>query len=92
MKIGKTTLILVVLATVAGCASNAERLLAAGHDPAYVQGFDHGESSGLSAAGHPYMAFIKDTHRYESDSQYRQGWDDGYSGGKSQYETIRRTN
>lgn len=81
----------VVTILLAGCASTSERMLAAGYDPSYAVGYEHGESSGTSAAGHPYVRFTKDTHRYESDSQYRQGWDDGYRAGMSQYETIRRT-
>lgn len=73
---------------VAGCVSTREQMQAAGFNPAYIDGYCDGESSGKYAAGNPYTPFIKNTYRFEKDNQYQQGWTDGYSTGKSQYEAL----
>ena len=75
-----------------GCVPqfNKEQWIKAGYDPIYVDGYEHGRLSGLVAAGHPYSHFQKDTHRYENDSQYKQGWNDGFTVAKGDYESIGR--
>jgi len=86
--------ILFVLLTIflAGCApSIREQMAASGYDPKYIDGYEHGWGSGYVAAGHPYHKFIKDTHRFESDSQYQQGWTDGFNTAKGRYESIQRS-
>lgn len=65
-------------------------MLADGYAPAYVDGFLDGEHSGYRAAGDPYHPTVKDTSRYKNDSEYRRGWDDGYSNAKKNYQNIRR--
>lgn len=74
---------------VAGCMSTREQMQAAGYNPAYVDGYCDGESSGQYAAGDIYSPFIKKTYRFEKDSQYQQGWNGGYSTGKGRYEAAR---
>lgn len=73
-----------------GCVSTHDTLIKAGHDPAYADGFSDGEESGYFAARNPYCRFTKDTHRFDSDSQYRQGWNDGYDAAKTHYQSLRR--
>lgn len=72
------------------CTSDGTRnqMLRQGYDPSYSSGFADGESSGYVAAGHPYYRFTKDTKRFESDSQYRQGWNDGFQVAKGRYDAI----
>jgi len=84
------TICLLLIAS--GCPPliDKEQWLKAGYDPNYVDGYADGHSSGLVAGGHPYSHFQKDTHRYENDSQYRQGWNDGFAVGKGSYESIGR--
>ena len=75
-----------------GClTSPREDFIKAGYDPNYADGYEHGWFSGHVAAGYPYCSFQKNTHRYENDSQYKQGWDDGFAVGKGRYESIGRS-
>ncbi len=79
----------VTLAVGSGCISIREQMLKRGFDPSYVDGYEQGYASGQSAAGHIYAQFQKDTHRFERDSQYQQGWSDGFQVGKARFESIR---
>lgn len=74
--------------TVAACATALDNVPAG--PPAYRAGFAAGCDSGYVAAGHPYYSFTKDVYRYDSDSLYRQGWDDGQTTCKGSYESIQR--
>ena len=78
------------LILVVGCPPviNRTQWIEAGYDSNYVDGYEAGQYSGYVAAGHPYSHFQKDTHRYESDSQYKQGWDDGFAVSKGKYEAL----
>lgn len=53
-------------------------------------GYAEGCDSGKSAAGHVYARFRKDVARFGSDALYAQGWDNGFSVCKGQYESIAR--
>ena len=53
--------------------------------PAYADGYEDGTSSGYNAARGRPSGVRRDTYRYESDTDYRQGWDDGYSVSKRDY-------
>ena len=75
-------LLLVVIAvstTMSGCTSTRDGFIRAGYDPAYADGYEDGHSSGYYAARRNSSRVTKDTQRYGSDSEYRRGWDDGYS-------------
>jgi len=86
------TICLIAILLIAGCPPIINRVqwIAAGYDPAYVDGYVDGQYSGYVAAGHPYSHFQKDTLRYENDAQYRQGWNDGFAVAKGSYESIGR--
>ena len=56
---------------------------------AFRAGYGDGCNSGLVAAGHPYYRFTKDTYRYDEDRLYRQGWNDGMTICKGEYDAIR---
>ena len=57
----------------------------------YRQGYRDGCDCGYVAAGHPYYKYRKDVYRYQDESLYKQGWDDGYDMCKSRYESIGRS-
>lgn len=56
--------------------------------PSFQQGYKAGCDSGYVAGGHPYYRFNKDAGRYDADSLYRQGWEDGFRVCKGQYDSI----
>lgn len=49
------------------------------HDkpPGYQDGFMNGCGSGFQQGGDEGYLYFKDLRRYESDEQYRKGWQDG---------------
>ena len=57
---------------------------------AYRTGYASGCDSGYVAAGHPYYSFKKAVNKYDRDSIYRQGWDDGFAVCKGRYDNITR--
>ncbi|VXD01685.1 conserved hypothetical protein [Pseudomonas sp. 8Z] len=67
----------VLLATVVGCQSLRQSMLAADYPPAFVDGFEAGCNSGRAAAG-PLGGFEKAVTRYQAEPLYAQGWDDGF--------------
>ncbi|WP_336512662.1 hypothetical protein [Stutzerimonas stutzeri] len=69
---------LLVGATLAGCQSTAQGLLAAGSPPDYAAGFDAGCSSGRQAAG-MLASYRKDPTRFRAQPLYADGWEDGYA-------------
>lgn len=86
----KIVLGILVLA-LAGCATDmrkVDRDVGAGQPPAYKEGYAAGCDSGYVAAGHPYYKFRKDVSRFAADDLYKQGWGDGYSVCKGQYDAI----
>jgi len=69
-----------------GCATQKERLLSEGYSLSYAEGFDDGCYSGDKAVDDVYKQVVKDTERFEHDSQYAQGWSDGYTQCKTKQE------
>jgi hypothetical protein len=53
-----------------------------GHNQSYITGFHDGRHSGLKEAGNHYEQYIKDTERFKSDADYRNGWLAGEAEGK----------
>ena len=62
--------------------SRREQMLNQGQSVEYIDGYDAGYVSGQWADNYTYCHFKLNPHRYDSDSQYKQGWDDGYRDGK----------
>ena len=52
-------------------------MLDEGYPPEFVDGYQAGCASGRSAAGE-MARYQKALDRYDLESRYRQGWDDGY--------------
>lgn len=73
-----------------GCATEAERMAKEGYPPGYTHGYDDGCHSGKMAGGNVFEHMKKDVHRYGSDSDYKQGWDDGFGACEKQQEVTDR--
>ena len=54
-------------------------------------GYADGCESGKDAAGALYSRFRKDVVRFDTDRLYAQGWDNGFSVCKGQYESVSRS-
>ncbi|QFU76120.1 hypothetical protein EY643_10855 [Halioglobus maricola] len=65
---------LVILATLSGCGTTDSTLQQQGHNQSYITGFHDGRHSGMKEGGNNYEHYIKDTERFASDEEYRQGW------------------
>ena len=78
------------LLLLSGCVTHKETMIKEGYPLSYAEGFDDGCHSGNKAAGSLFDQFKKDIKRFESDSQYAQGWSDGFRQCESQQEAIQR--
>ena len=79
-----------VILYLTGCASQKEIMLKQGYPPAYAEGYQDGCNSGNNAAGSIVDQFKKNIQRYEQDSNYRQGWDDGYKQCKAKQDSFQQ--
>ena len=61
-----------------------------GYPLAYDDGFDDGCHSGNKAGGSLFDQFKKDVNRFENDSQYAQGWSDGFRQCETEQEALQR--
>lgn len=74
----KSFFVAALVAALAACTSVREELVERGYPSAYAEGYDHGCASGKAAAGGLFEQTQKDAQRYQGDSEYAQGWDEGY--------------
>ncbi|RTZ93443.1 MAG: hypothetical protein DSY91_02135 [Deltaproteobacteria bacterium] len=75
-----------------GCVSQKENLIRQGASPAYAQGFEDGCHSGKKAGGSWLDQFKKNTHLFNTNPDYKQGWIDGYNECEKQQEAFERQN
>ena len=73
-----------------GCVSQKEAMVKDGYPLAYAEGFDDGCHSGNKAGGSLFDEFRKDVSRFARESQYAQGWSDGFRQCESQQEATQR--
>jgi hypothetical protein len=73
-----------------GCATQKETMIKEGYPLGYAEGFDDGCHSGKQAGGSMFDQFKKDVKRFEADTQYAQGWSDGFRQCESEQEAIER--
>ncbi len=73
-----------------GCVSQKEQMIKEGYPASYADGFDDGCHSGKKAGGNMFEQFKKDTRRFEYDSQYAQGWSDGFRQCETEEESMQR--
>jgi hypothetical protein len=62
-----------------------------GRPPDYIDGYVDGCDSGYHAAGVPYNLFSQDRERFKSDRLYSDGWNDGFTNCKKEYESVEST-
>ena len=75
---------------ISGCASQKEIMIEQGYPLSYADGFDDGCHSGNKAGGSMFDQFKKDVRRFESDTQYSQGWSDGFRQCETEQEALQR--
>lgn len=73
-----------------GCVSQTETMVKQGYPLAYAEGFEDGCHSGKKAAGNMFDQFKKDINRFNTDTQYAQGWSDGFRQCESEEEAYQR--
>jgi hypothetical protein len=78
------------LVAISGCVSQKESMVKQGYPLSYADGFDDGCHSGKKAGGSMFDQFKKDVRRFEGDSQYAQGWSDGYRQCETEQEALQR--
>jgi hypothetical protein len=79
-----------LLLLLSGCATQQETMLKEGYPLSYVEGFDDGCHSGNKAGGSLFDDFKKDVTRFSLESEYAQGWSDGFRQCESQQEATQR--
>ncbi|HTN49981.1 MAG TPA: hypothetical protein VMK32_11170 [Burkholderiaceae bacterium] len=64
----------------AGCGTPPPNpLMGSGHTPDYAAGFNDGCSSGKNSQDPVVGFYTKDAKRFETDKQYAEGWNAGFS-------------
>lgn len=80
---------LLALVIFAGCQMGGRKgLIAAGYAPEYADGYVDGYSAGCNKIGHPFYKYTRDTQRFESDEQYKRGWEDGFTIARCDYAAV----
>lgn len=93
MKTTHFVLLLLVAGTLlllSGCVSQRDSMIQQGYPMSYVDGFDDGCHSGKKAGGQMFEQFKKDVKRFETDSQYAQGWSDAFRQCETEQEALER--
>jgi len=73
-----------------GCVSQKEAMIKQGYPAVYAQGFQDGCDSGNNAGGSAFDQFKKNIELYSHNSNYRQGWDDGYKQCKAKQDEYQK--
>ena len=82
---------LLFIATILGaCATQSEMMVEQGYPQSYADGFEDGCHSGNQAGGSMFDQFRKDINRFNSDTQYAQGWSDAFRQCESKMEADLR--
>lgn len=84
------TTVVCSMVALTGCVSQKESMIKQGYPLSYADGFDDGCHSGNKAGGSMFEQFRKDVRRFEKDSQYAQGWSDGFRQCETEQEALQR--
>lgn len=79
-----------LVAGLAGCATEHDRMMSQGYPASYADGYDDGCHSGRKAGGSLFDQFKKDVNRFNSDTNYAQGWSDAFRQCESEQEAAQR--
>jgi hypothetical protein len=74
IKPGTCLAMLLLALACAGCETTDSALRDAGKTEAYITGFHDGRHSGMKEAGNYLEHVVKDSQRFETDTEYREGW------------------
>ena len=74
--------LLLCLTILASCETTDSTLRSQGHSESYLQGFHDGRHSGMKEAGNSWEHYVRDHERFDSDTEYRDGWMAGEVEGK----------
>ena len=69
-----------------GCETSDTTLRDQGRSESYIMGFHDGRHSGMKEAGNYLEHIVKNTQRFEEDTDYRAGWMAGEVEGKRMQE------
>ncbi|MEP0203202.1 MAG: hypothetical protein ABJ084_02565 [Halioglobus sp.] len=78
----RTLCVAALLVLLSACGTTDATLQQQGHSQSYITGFHDGRHSGMKEEGNNYETYIKDTARFESDTDYREGWLAGEAEGR----------
>lgn len=74
--------LLLCVAFLLSCETTDSTLREQGRSEAYLQGFHDGRHSGMKEAGNSWEHYVRDHERFDSDTNYRDGWIAGEVEGK----------
>ena len=77
------TLLLILLSA---CGTSDATLREQGRSESYIMGFHDGRHSGMKEAGNYLESIVKDIQRFDSDTDYKEGWHAGEAEGKRMQE------
>ncbi len=83
-----TIFFLLGILNISGCESQSQSMIEKGYPPEYAQGYEDGCHSGKRAGGSLFDQFTKDVRRFEQDSEYSKGWNDGFRQCKSEQDAM----
>ena len=78
------------LLIITACQSTRDSMVEQGYPLAYADGFQDGCDSGNKAGGSLFDQFKKDVTRFNSQTDYAQGWSDGFRQCETEQESIQR--
>ena len=78
------------LLIITACQSTRDSMVEQGYPLAYADGFQDGCDSGNKAGGSLFDQFKKDVTRFNTETDYAQGWSDGFRQCETEQESIQR--
>ncbi|WP_198589527.1 hypothetical protein [Shewanella sp. 10N.286.51.B7] len=78
------------LLIITACQSTRDSMVEQGYPLAYADGFQDGCDSGNKAGGSLFDQFKKDVTRFNNETDYAQGWSDGFRQCETEQESIQR--
>ncbi|MEP1471667.1 MAG: hypothetical protein ABJK20_06390 [Halieaceae bacterium] len=82
MKVFSLPFVLLATLMLGACGTTDSQLESQGRSQAYIDGFHDGSKSGMEEAGNNFSQYVKDEERYQSEPDYRTGWDAGEAEGE----------
>lgn len=74
--------VLTLSVILSACGTTDADLQKQGHNQSFITGFHDGRHSGMKEEGNNFEHYMKDTERFASDAEYRNGWLAGEAEGK----------